>query len=174
MVNIFINGYRKKQREPILTLAEITEVESHAAAGSTSAVALSAEEEALSRLPAAEIADALRSLPTEFRLVVYLIDVEGFAYREAAAIMGIPLGTVMSRLHRGRTQLRALLTAPDQRRGLFETANQGERTGNRASGGSHVQRDNGSGHRAGGHCRRSTSCRHNDSPAPQPAAAFRA
>jgi RNA polymerase sigma-70 factor (ECF subfamily) len=69
----------------------------------------SAEDEALDRLPDGRIADALRSLPQEFRMAVYLVDVEGKHYKEVAAEMGCPVGTVMYRLHRGRKQLRELL-----------------------------------------------------------------
>ncbi len=71
----------------------------------------SAEEQALARMPADELISALRALPDEFRLAVCLIDVEGLSYRETAAVMGTPIGTVTSRLHRGRTSLRSQLTA---------------------------------------------------------------
>jgi RNA polymerase sigma-70 factor, ECF subfamily len=110
MLNAFINGYRRRQREPFLILAETEQLEL-ALPPERAASALSPEHEVLSRLPADETISALRALPHEFRLALYLIDVEGFAYREAAEIMHVPLGTVMSRVHRARNGLRAQLIA---------------------------------------------------------------
>ncbi len=74
-------------------------------------MARSAEAEALDRLADSEILRALRDLPEEFRVAVYLADIEGYAYKEIAEIMGTPIGTVMSRLHRGLGRLRDKLAA---------------------------------------------------------------
>jgi RNA polymerase sigma-70 factor, ECF subfamily len=105
LTNTYINQYRKKQRAPLQTSAdELTD--SELSEVSENLGMRSAEAEAMARLADSEIVDALAALPEDFRMAVYLVDVEGFSYKEAAEIMETPVGTVMSRLSRGRKQLR--------------------------------------------------------------------
>ena len=123
MTNTYINSYRKKQRRPIETSAEdVTDRQLYTTSSHDSTGLQSAEVEALKNLPDAQIAEAMNSLSDDYRMVVYYADVEGLAYKEIAEVMDIPLGTVMSRLHRGRKQLRELLkdVANEQGIGLEE------------------------------------------------------
>ncbi|WP_370375379.1 sigma-70 family RNA polymerase sigma factor [Isoptericola sp. b515] len=119
LTNTFINNYRKKQRQPQQAQTDdIEDWQIARAATHTSQGLRSAEVEALDRLPDSDVKRALAELPEDRRMVVYYADVEGFPYKEIAEIMGTPIGTVMSRLHRGRRQLRDLLSDYAADRGL--------------------------------------------------------
>ena len=109
LTTTFINTYRKDQRRPQLASGELEDWQLAEAQSHTSDLGKSAEVEALENLPDSDIKRALKEIPEEFRIAVYLADVEGFSYKEIADIVEIPAGTVMSRLHRGRKLLREKL-----------------------------------------------------------------
>ncbi len=108
LANTFINSYRKKKREPAIAPSQDRDYW-RTGSEAFAQMAPSAEAEALDRLADSEVLRALRDLPADFRTAIYLADIEGYPYREVAQIMGTPIGTVMSRLHRGREKLRAKL-----------------------------------------------------------------
>lgn len=119
LTNTYINGYRKKQREPYQgAIDDLEDWQLGGAESTTASSSRSAEAEAIDRMPASAVKDALQELSADFRMVVYLADVEGFAYQEIADIMETPIGTVMSRLHRGRRLLRDKLRGYAAERGI--------------------------------------------------------
>ena len=128
LTNSYINSYRKKQRQPLESdAAEVEDYQLARAASHTSKGLRSAETEALDHLPDSDVTRALASIGEDFRLAVYLADVEGFSYKEIAEIMDTPIGTVMSRLHRGRKQLRELLTDYAVERGVISSPEEARR-----------------------------------------------
>ena len=121
LTNTFINSYRAKKRRPEET--DIDDVENlylYRRLGGLEGAASgrSAEEEVLDRFTETDIKEALESLPEQFRMAVLLGDVEGFSYKEIAEILDVPIGTVMSRLHRGRRALQKRLYDFGRQRGL--------------------------------------------------------
>ncbi len=119
LTNTFINTYRKKQREPYQgTIDDLEDWQLGGAESTTAMSSRSAEAEAIDHLPDTAVKEALQAIPEDFRLAVYFADVEGFSYQEIAEIMKTPIGTVMSRLHRGRRLLRDMLTGYAAERGM--------------------------------------------------------
>jgi RNA polymerase sigma-70 factor, ECF subfamily len=111
LANTFINTYRKRKREPAIAPGADPASDWNSGIDPLAPAARSAETEALDKMTDSAILSALRELPQEFRTTIWLADVEGYPYREVAALMGTPLGTVMSRLHRARGKLRHSLAA---------------------------------------------------------------
>lgn len=106
--NTFIQGYRKRQRE----LPTVPEDWDRKTNGTVRNFEASAEAAVIDSIPDGRLQEALSALPERYRRVVLLFDVDGYAYKEIADIVGIPLGTVMSRLHRGRKALRERIAPP--------------------------------------------------------------
>ncbi|OIH93861.1 RNA polymerase subunit sigma-70 [Curtobacterium sp. MCBA15_001] len=124
LTNTFINTYRKNQRNPYQgTIDELEDWQLGGAESVTQSVsARSAEADAIDHLPSSAVKDALQAIPEDFRMAVYFADVEGFSYQEIADIMKTPVGTVMSRLHRGRRLLRGLLADHARETGVVPDA----------------------------------------------------
>ncbi|HLI02097.1 MAG TPA: sigma-70 family RNA polymerase sigma factor [Acidimicrobiales bacterium] len=123
LTNTFINSYRSRKRRPEQTdLDEVEDLYLYRRLGGLEAVAASrsAEEEVLEHFTDTDVKAAIEALPEQFRMAVLLADVEGFSYKEIAEILDIPIGTVMSRLHRGRKQLQKVLHDLGVRRGLVQ------------------------------------------------------
>lgn len=123
LTNTYINSYRKKQRRPLETdLDDVQDMYLYRRLGGENAdLAKSAEDTLMEHLTEGEIRTAIEDLPEQYRLAVLLADVEGFAYKEIAEILDIPIGTVMSRLHRGRKKLQEQLMDFGERRGYVDT-----------------------------------------------------
>jgi len=123
LINNYISGYRKQLCRPVQhPTADITDMELAPNTANLASGLRSAEEQALERLGDNRIRAAMEALPKPFRLAVYYADVEGFRCREIADLMRTPVGTVLSRLHRGRFLLRRLLADVAQQRGYIAVA----------------------------------------------------
>ncbi len=125
LTNTFINSYRARRRRPEQTeLDEVEDLYLYRRLGGLEAVTAgrSAEEEVLERFTESDVKEAVEALPEQFRMAVLLADVEGFSYKEIAEILDVPIGTVMSRLHRGRRALQKALHDFGTARGLVGTA----------------------------------------------------
>jgi len=118
LTTTFINNYRKDQRRPQISAGEVEDWQIADASSHTSDQGKSAEDEALAGIADKDVKEALSAMPEEFRIAVYLSDVEGFSYKEIAEITNVPTGTVMSRLHRGRKLLRTSLATYAKERGF--------------------------------------------------------
>ncbi|SDR72504.1 RNA polymerase, sigma subunit, ECF family [Agrococcus carbonis] len=117
--NTYINTYRKQQRRPYeAALDDMEEWQIGDAESVSSTTTRSAEAEAIHRMPSGIVKDALQQVPVDFRMAVYWVDVEGLSYAETAEVMETPVGTVMSRLHRGRKLLRGLLADYAREQGI--------------------------------------------------------
>jgi RNA polymerase sigma-70 factor (ECF subfamily) len=121
LTNTYINTYRAKKRRP--EIADVEDVEDlylyrRLSGDQATGLGRSAEDEALERFTDTDVKAAIESLPDTFRMAVLLADVEGFSYKEIAEITDVPIGTVMSRIHRGRKALQKALVDRGSTRGL--------------------------------------------------------
>jgi RNA polymerase sigma-70 factor (ECF subfamily) len=142
LTNAYINSYRRQQRQPAQVSADAYRKRFGEDGGDFSlydriaaTTAAPAEAEVLDRLTDDEVKQALAELPEQFRMAVYLADVEGFSYAEIAEIMDTPIGTVMSRLHRGRRALQRALYDFATARGLVPQDAGGDRDPGTTAGG---------------------------------------
>ncbi len=136
LTNAYINTYRKKQRRPDeRDLGDVEDFYMYRRLGDaeTSVLGRSAEDVLFDHLTEGEVKDAIEALPEQYRDAVLLADVEGFAYKEIAEILDIPIGTVMSRLHRGRKRLLEQLSDFGRRRGLLDAADETDQAGDASS-----------------------------------------
>jgi len=126
LTNTYINSYRSKSRRPVETeLDDVEDFYLYRRMGGLEAArsSRSAEDELMDWFSDAEVKSAIEALPDSFRIPVILSDVEGFSYKEIAEILDVPMGTVMSRLHRGRKSLQKQLHDYALERGLAEDEN---------------------------------------------------
>ncbi|HUA93952.1 MAG TPA: sigma-70 family RNA polymerase sigma factor [Acidimicrobiales bacterium] len=121
LTNTYINAYRAAKRRPEISDVEDLYLYRRLAPGDGQAPDRSAEEVALDSFTDDEVKSAIESLPDAFRIAVLLADVEGFSYKEIAEITDVPIGTVMSRIHRGRRALQKALHEFAEARGLVGT-----------------------------------------------------
>jgi RNA polymerase sigma-70 factor (ECF subfamily) len=125
LLNTHISGYRKQQRRPVQWLTdEVTDGQLLAEARHSSIGLRSAEDQVLDLMGDNDVSEAMQKLPEKLRTAIYYADVEGWRFKEIAELTGVPIGTVMSRLHRGRHRLRFLLAevAKDRGYGLIDVA----------------------------------------------------
>jgi RNA polymerase sigma-70 factor (ECF subfamily) len=127
LTNAYINTYRKRQREPLkVSSDELSDFDLYQQLKDhDSDFGQSAESQVLDGLLDSDIVEALDELPEQFRLAVILSDLEGFSYAELAEIMDVPMGTVMSRLHRGRKALQKRLWNIAREKGIIKGSPQG-------------------------------------------------
>ena len=119
LTNTYINKYRKQQRRPSeVELGELQDLYLYKRLGEASGATQSAEEDMLDAFVDTDVIEALEALPETFRLPVLLADVDGFSYKEIAEMLDIPIGTVMSRLHRGRKALQKKFWAVAEQHGI--------------------------------------------------------
>jgi RNA polymerase sigma-70 factor (ECF subfamily) len=128
LTNTYINTYRAKKRRP--EIADVEDVEDlylyrHLSGDQAPGLGRSAEDEALERFTDDDVKAAIEALPETFRMAVLLADVEGFSYKEIAEITDVPIGTVMSRIHRGRKALQKALLERGRSRGLVGATDEG-------------------------------------------------